>query len=163
MHPMKRETVTAILRRGPVRGLGRRVRRILVPEREALVAGIDELHRRLEILETERGACEAELATLRERVREGLDQAQQERWQLHRRAERLESESRRARERFGTSDADPAALLAWMEDLDEGLHEARRLNVRIAELTDIVTELVLPLHDREIDAERLRPLSAETL
>lgn len=36
-------------------------------------------------------------------------------------------------------------------------------SARIAELTDIVTELVLPLHDREIDAERLRPVSAETL
>jgi len=44
--------------------------------------------------------------------------------------------------------------------LQEGLHEARRLNLRIAELTDLVTELVLPLHDREIDPavlQRLRP------
>jgi predicted nuclease with TOPRIM domain len=132
-------------------------------ERDSLVAGIDELHRRLEIVEAERTAREAELVTLRETVREGLEQAQQERWQLHRRTERLETESRRARERLGSGDADPAVLLAWMEELDEGLHEARRLNVRIAELTDIVTELVLPLHDREIDAERLRPVSAETL
>jgi chromosome segregation ATPase len=159
VHAVNREKVVAMLRRGPVRGLGRRVRRFLVPERDALVAGIDELHRRLEILEAERSAREAELAA----VREGLELAQQERWQLHRRAERLETEGRRARERFGTGDADPGTLLAWMEDLDEGLHEARRLNVRIAELTDIVTELVLPLHDREIDAERLRPVSAETL
>ena len=44
--------------------------------------------------------------------------------------------------------------------LDAILHEARRLNLRIAELTDLVTELVLPLHDREIDPallDRLRP------
>lgn len=44
--------------------------------------------------------------------------------------------------------------------LEEGLHEARRLNLRVAELTDLVTELVLPLHDREIDPaqlQRLRP------
>lgn len=163
MHAVNRATVVSMLTRGPVQALGRRVRRVLVPERESLVAGIDQLHRRLETLEAERGAREAELATVRETVREGLEQAQRERWQLHLRTERLEAESLRARERFDAGDADPAALRAQMEEIEEGLHEARRLNVRIAELTDIVTELVLPLHDREIDAERLRPVSAETL
>jgi chromosome segregation ATPase len=159
VHALTRTTLVATLRRGPVGALGRRVRRVLVPERETLVASIDELHRRLEALEAERSAREADLAA----VREGLEQARRERWELHRRTELLEAASRRARDRFGTGDADPAVLLAWMEELDEGLHEARRLNVRIAELTDIVTELVLPLHDREIDAERLRPVNAETL
>jgi hypothetical protein len=48
-------------------------------------------------------------------------------------------------------------------DLHEGLLEARRLNVRIAELTDVVTELVLPLHDREIDAAALRTLRPDTV
>lgn len=49
---------------------------------------------------------------------------------------------------------------ARLQELHEGLQEARRLNIRIAELTDIVTELVLPLHGREIEADaltRLRP------
>ena len=35
--------------------------------------------------------------------------------------------------------------------LEDGLHESRRLNLRIAQLTDVVTELVLPLHQRDID------------
>jgi uncharacterized coiled-coil DUF342 family protein len=48
-------------------------------------------------------------------------------------------------------------------ELGDGLHEARRLNLRIAELTDLVTELVLPLHDREIDPALLRSLRPETL
>ena len=48
-----------------------------------------------------------------------------------------------------------------METLDADLDEARRLNVRLAELTDLVTEVVLPLHDREIDIERLRPHDVE--
>ena len=42
--------------------------------------------------------------------------------------------------------------------LTDGLEEARRLNLRIAELADVVTELVLPLHDRDIDAGALRAL-----
>ena len=42
--------------------------------------------------------------------------------------------------------------------LTDGLQEARRLNLRIAELADVVTELVLPLHDRDIDATALRAL-----
>jgi predicted nuclease with TOPRIM domain len=48
-----------------------------------------------------------------------------------------------------------------VEVLDADLDEARRLNVRLAELTDLVTEVVLPLHDREIDIDRLRPHDVE--
>jgi chromosome segregation ATPase len=48
-----------------------------------------------------------------------------------------------------------------VETLDADLDEARRLNVRLAELTDLVIEVVLPLHDREIDIERLRPHDVE--
>jgi cell division septum initiation protein DivIVA len=55
-----------------------------------------------------------------------------------------------------------AALDAQAAELREGVSEARRLNLRIAELTDIVTELVLPLHDREIDATALRTLRPDT-
>jgi predicted nuclease with TOPRIM domain len=52
-------------------------------------------------------------------------------------------------------------LAQRVEVLDADLDEARRLNVRLAELTDLVTEVVLPLHDREIDIERLRPHDVE--
>lgn len=55
------------------------------------------------------------------------------------------------------------AVDARADELRDGLHEQRRLNLRIAELTDVVTELVLPLHDREIDAEALRSLRPEAL
>ena len=47
-------------------------------------------------------------------------------------------------------------------DTVEGdLDESRRLSARVAEVTDLVTEVVLPLHDREIDAARLRPRGTE--
>ena len=47
--------------------------------------------------------------------------------------------------------------------LTEGLLEERRLNLRIAELTDLVTEIVLPLHDRDIDPQSLQRLAPDTL
>ena len=55
------------------------------------------------------------------------------------------------------------ALTAEAAELREGLHESRRLNLRVAELTDLVTELVLPLHDRQIDPAALARLGADTL
>jgi hypothetical protein len=45
--------------------------------------------------------------------------------------------------------------------LDGDMDESRRLSARVAEVTDLVTEVVLPLHDREIDASRLRPEGTE--
>jgi hypothetical protein len=57
--------------------------------------------------------------------------------------------------------AERERLAGRVEILDADLDEARRLNVRLAELTDLVTEVVLPLHDREIDIERLRPHDVE--
>jgi len=47
--------------------------------------------------------------------------------------------------------------------LTDGLLEERRLNLRIAELTDLVTEIVLPLHDRDIDPQALQRLAPDTL
>ncbi len=64
---------------------------------------------------------------------------------------RLEAEQQHERER----------LEARIEVLDSDLDEARRLTVRLAELTDLVTEVVLPLHDRDIDIARLRPHDVE--
>ena len=58
-----------------------------------------------------------------------------------------------------------ADLQARLDDVSErlvlnedSLHEARRLNLRIAELTDVVTELLIPLADR--DEEKARELLA---
>lgn len=48
-------------------------------------------------------------------------------------------------------------------ELGRGLHEERRLSLRVAEVTDLVTELVLPLHDREIDPAALQRLRPDTL
>lgn len=45
-------------------------------------------------------------------------------------------------------------LRAAVEELDEEMQEARRLNRRLAEITDIVQELLLPASQR--DEERLR-------
>jgi hypothetical protein len=58
-------------------------------------------------------------------------------------------------------EAERERLASRVEVLDADLDEGRRLNVRLAELTDLVTEVVLPLHDREIDIERLRPHDVE--
>lgn len=83
--------------------------------------------------------------------------------------EDLQAEQRSLRERLDMTlklaeSAQPrAGLEERLRALEEGLHEARRLNLRIAELTDVVTELVLPLHDREIDPERLARLAPDTL
>ena len=68
----------------------------------------------------------------------------------------LQAENRLLQERV-------EALEARMVPVDEDLHEARRLNLRLAELTDIVTELVLPLHDREIDRSKLDSLASDAL
>jgi hypothetical protein len=65
------------------------------------------------------------------------------------------------RARAEAAEARLAALEIRAGELDEGLAEARRLNHRVAELTDVVTELVLPLHDREIDPAALRSLRPE--
>lgn len=56
------------------------------------------------------------------------------------RATRTYNESLRAR---------VAALEARVEELDAELMESRQLNRRIAELTDVVVELLVPLQDRD--------------
>jgi SAM-dependent methyltransferase len=47
---------------------------------------------------------------------------------------------------------------SWVRDLRPSLQENRRLNRRVAELTDVVTELLVPLADR--DEEKARELLA---
>ena len=65
----------------------------------------------------------------------------------------LQAETREIRERLDEA----------LPRLADGLLEERRLNLRIAELTDLVTEIVLPLHDRDIDPKVLDRLAPETL
>jgi predicted RNase H-like nuclease (RuvC/YqgF family) len=72
----------------------------------------------------------------------------------------LRAEVEELRQRLGSTEERLGREIAELKD---GLHEARRLNLRIAELTDLVTELVLPLHDREIDPAALAKLRPDTL
>lgn len=78
---------------------------------------------------------------------------------LRQRLEELEGRVRKAEERVDQVED----LAGQLRDLRDGLHEERRLSLRIAELTDLVTELVLPLHDRDIDPAVLQTLRADTL
>ena len=78
----------------------------------------------------------------------------------HRGIADLQAENRVLRERL---DELVPRIDEALPRLTEGLLEERRLNLRIAELTDVVTEIVLPLHDRDIDPEQLRRLRSETL
>ncbi|TQN41514.1 hypothetical protein FHU33_0882 [Blastococcus colisei] len=69
---------------------------------------------------------------------------------------RLQSENRQLQDRV-------QALETRVARLDEELHESRRLNLRLAELTDVVSELVLPLHNRDIDRSKLDALAPDAL
>jgi hypothetical protein len=82
-----------------------------------------------------------------------LELAGQVRW--------LSDEVTALRSRAEAAEACLAAIEGRLGELHEGLAEGRRLNIRVAELTDVVTELVLPLHDRDIDAAALRSLRPE--
>jgi hypothetical protein len=42
-----------------------------------------------------------------------------------------------------------AAVPEWVSDVRAAVHENRRLNRRVAELTDVVAELLVPLADRD--------------
>jgi hypothetical protein len=75
----------------------------------------------------------------------------------------LQVEQRSLRERLDATLLLAEANEVRVRDVELGLVEERRLNLRIAELTDIVTEIVLPLHDREIDLKKLDNLAPDTL
>jgi hypothetical protein len=82
--------------------------------------------------------------------------------QLRGEIEGLRGEVAALHARAGHIDARMDLLDVRNGELTEGLQEARRLNLRIAELTDVVTELVLPLHDREVGPAALRTLRPDT-
>ena len=47
-----------------------------------------------------------------------------------------------------------AAVPDWISDLTAAVHENRRLNRRVAELTDVVAELLVPITERDGDKAR---------
>ncbi|MET0999998.1 MAG: class I SAM-dependent methyltransferase [Marmoricola sp.] len=47
-----------------------------------------------------------------------------------------------------------SAVPDWMGDVRAAVHENRRLNRRVAELTDVVAELLVPIADRDADKAR---------
>jgi hypothetical protein len=81
----------------------------------------------------------------------------------HRGIADLQAEQRALRERLDMTLRLAESHLPRLAELEDAIFEARRLNLRVAELTDLVTELVLPLHDRDIDPAALRRLSPDTL
>ena len=122
------------------------VRRVLAPAGLELEGQLASLRQELADLRAADDEVRAELALERERAGE-----------LTGRLARLE-------EALGGPDGQSLRELASeVTRLREGLHEERRLQLRVAELTDLVTELVLPLHDREIDPAALRRLRPDTL
>jgi predicted nuclease with TOPRIM domain len=136
---------TTSLRRvigGPARRVRRVVQRAFVPDlRETvdeLVADRDRLFRELAV------AFESVTAA-------------------HRGIADIQEEQRALRERLDMTLMFAESLVPRIEELDDGLLEARRLSLRIAELADVVTEVVLPLHDRDIDPSRFEKLPADTL
>ncbi|MGY1849646.1 MULTISPECIES: DUF6752 domain-containing protein [unclassified Blastococcus] len=76
---------------------------------------------------------------------------------------RLREQADDLRSRLDAAEERLAEFERQVAELRDGLHESRRLNLRVAELTDLVTELVLPLHDREIDPAVLARLRPDTL
>ena len=74
----------------------------------------------------------------------------------------LQAEQKALRERLDATLMFAEALVPRIEVLDEGLLEARRQSLRIAELADVVTEIVLPLHDRDIDPSAVEKFRSDT-
>lgn len=125
---------------GPLRRARRLARRALVPELDAL------------------NRSNAELLADRDRLFTELGVAFESVTAAHRGIADVQEEQRALRERLDMTLLFAESLVPRIEELDDGLLEARRLSLRIAELADVVTELVLPLHDRDIDATALRAL-----
>jgi hypothetical protein len=127
-------------RNGPVWA----VRRALAPAALEFGGEVRGLLERVSALESENSALRAQVGQLDDLRRENAD---------------LRDRLTAVEERLGTVDE----LATLVGSLREGLLEERRLHLRVAELADVVTELVLPLHDREIDPAALARLRPDTL
>ncbi|WP_218938578.1 DUF6752 domain-containing protein [Modestobacter altitudinis] len=134
--------------RGAARLMARRARRLLVPDYDELVSDRDRALHELQVAFESVTAAHQGIADL---------QAEQRALQERLNATLLLAEAAEPRLNEVVVRVEPR-----LEQLEDGLHEARRLNLRIAELTDIVTEIVLPLHHRDIDAERVADLAPDT-
>jgi chromosome segregation ATPase len=125
-----------------VRGPAKAFRKALFPDYEVVLRDIRLTFDSLEAAHRGIADLQVETAALRSRLDEAhlrIDQAQ------------------------GRIDEAQGRLDEALPRLTEGLLEERRLNLRIAELTDLVTEIVLPLHDRDIDPQSLQRLAPDTL
>ncbi|WP_156036230.1 DUF6752 domain-containing protein [Blastococcus sp. URHD0036] len=138
--------------RSALAGPARLVRRALAP------AGL-ELEGQLRGLQDEFDRLRAEDEQLRRENAELLDRLLATERRL---AELEERAGRTERCLDGPADARDGGLVAEVDRLRDGLREERRLHLRVAELTDLVIELVLPLHDREVDPAVLRRLRPDT-
>ncbi|MGY1917072.1 DUF6752 domain-containing protein [Blastococcus sp. SYSU DS0973] len=135
-------------RRSPIAGPVRMVRRVLAPAALELEGELHEL--RAQRGELERVRAEADhLRRQNEELQAGLADAQ-------RRLAAVEEHVRGA-------EGAPGGLAAEVAELNRALLQERRLHLRVAEIADLVTELVLPLHDRAIDPDVLRRLRPDTL
>ena len=136
---------------GPVRQVRGRLR-LGTRLRERVVPEMDELLR-----------SNAELRADRDRLFTELGLAFESVTAAHQGIADLQAEQRALRERLDMTLRLAESAPPRLDVLEDGLHEARRLNLRIAELTDVVAEVVLPLHDRDIDPAAIARLRADTL
>jgi hypothetical protein len=97
------------------------------------------------------------------RLRRDLQQAFESVTAAHKGIADIQVEQRSLRARLDKTLLLAEANEVRVRDVELGLVEERRLNLRIAELTDLVTEVVLPLQDRDIDPEKLKNLAPDTL
>jgi len=132
-----------------VRAPAKAFRRALLPDYEDVLRDIRLAFDSLEAAHRGIADLQAENTALRSR----LDEAHG----------RLDETNGRLDATHGRLDEAHGRLDEALPRLTEGLLEERRLHLRIAELTDLVTEVVLPLHDREIDPQTLQRLAPDTL
>lgn len=135
--------------RRPVRACAQRVRRVVAP------AALE--------LREEVGGLRDELAVLRRELVEERARAQAQDAASTTEVAVLREELAEVRRRAEEAEGRTAELATEVALLRDGLHESRRLNLRTAELVDLVTELVLPLHDRDVDAAVLATLRGDVL
>lgn len=98
------------------------------------------------------GRVAEDLGKVRRRVR-GVDDRQR----AHEaRSQEIEQQLQHAEQRLHTMEGHWRAALARLDEMEQEIQEGRQLNRRIAELTDLVGQVLLPSADRDEDALRAR-------